>query len=38
MPEQPVLRLMRPLIDRLMGRQHARGQPMATPAPDASLP
>ena len=38
MPEQPVLRLIRPLVDRLMGRQHARGQPMATPAPDPSLP
>jgi AhpD family alkylhydroperoxidase len=38
MPEQPVLRLIRPLLDRLMGRQHARGQPMATPAPDPSLP
>jgi AhpD family alkylhydroperoxidase len=38
MPEQPVLRLLRPLVDRLMGRNHARGQPVATPAPDPSLP
>ena len=38
MPEQPVMRLVRPLVDRLMGRSHARGQPMAAPAQDPSLP
>jgi len=38
MPEQPLLRLMRPLVDRLIGRQHARGQPTMTPPPDLSLP
>lgn len=38
MPEQPVTRLMRPLLDRLMGRRHARGQPTRVPAADPSLP
>lgn len=38
MPEQPLLRLMRPLLDRMMGRKHARGQPTAAPPADPSLP
>lgn len=38
MPEQPLLRLLRPLVDRLMGRRHARGQPVESPVPDLALP
>jgi len=38
MPEQPVTRLMRPLIDRMMGRRHARGRPAAAPDVDPALP
>jgi hypothetical protein len=33
-----VLRLVRPLVDRFLGRRHARGQLGATPAPDPSIP
>jgi len=38
MPEQPAMRLMRPLLDRLMGRRHARGQPTSAPPADPALP
>jgi AhpD family alkylhydroperoxidase len=38
MPERPVARVMRPLLDRLMGRRHARGQPTLMPPADPSLP
>jgi AhpD family alkylhydroperoxidase len=38
MPEQPMLRMIRPLVDRFMGRRHARGQPGLAPATDPSIP
>jgi len=38
MPEQPVMRLMRPLVDWMLSRRRARGRPAAGPAADPALP
>lgn len=38
MPEQALLRLLRPLLDGMMNRHRSRGQPAALPAADPALP
>lgn len=38
MPEQPVMRLLRPLMDRMMRRRHSRGQPGTALPADPALP
>lgn len=38
LPEQPVLRLLRPLLDRLLSRHRSRGQPVAAAPVDPALP
>jgi AhpD family alkylhydroperoxidase len=38
MPEHPVIRLLRPVMDRVMRRHRSRGQPSASPSIDAALP
>lgn len=38
LPEQPVMRLMRPLVDWVLSRRRARGRPVAGPPVDPSLP
>ncbi len=38
MPDQPLMRLMRPLLDRMMGRKHSRGRPTPAAAADPALP
>jgi alkylhydroperoxidase family enzyme len=38
MPEHPMIRLLRPLIDRVLGRHRSRGAPAGRPPDDPSLP
>jgi alkylhydroperoxidase family enzyme len=38
MPEQPMMWLMRPLMDRMLSRRRARGQPAVGPGADPALP
>lgn len=38
MPVHPAMRLLRPLIDRVMSRHRSRGRPAAAPAADPALP
>jgi AhpD family alkylhydroperoxidase len=38
MPEQPVLRLLRPLVERMFAKHRSRGQPEAPPPADPTLP
>ena len=38
MPEQPLMRLLRPLLDRVLSRHRSRGAPVAAPPADLSLP
>ena len=38
MPEHPLIRLLRPLLDRVLGSHRSRGAPAGLPPADPALP